>query len=40
MRYYLADGRTGWKCWCGHHRPDQPEQPVEDVELPEPEGEK
>lgn len=36
MRYYLADGRTGWRCLCGHQRPDQPQQrDLEDIELPE-----
>jgi len=33
-RYLTAEG-SGWRCWCGKHRPDRPlaHAPV-DVELP------
>lgn len=36
-RYYLADGRSGWRCDCGRHEPDQIET-EKTVELPEKEG--
>jgi len=37
-RYLTADGRSGWRCWCGAHRPDRPEfqleLELEEVQLP------
>ena len=34
-RYLTAHGRTGWRCWCGAHRPDQIDTvAVDDVQLP------
>lgn len=36
-RYYQANGPSGWRCWCGAHRPDRVEAApaaVVDVELP------
>lgn len=35
-RYYTADGRSGWRCDCGAHKPDKIEiEDTETVELPE-----
>lgn len=36
-RYYLADGRSGWRCDCGAHKPDQIETQMT-LELPESEA--
>lgn len=31
---YLTAAGSGWRCWCGAHRPDQPRTEARVVQLP------